>query len=339
MASAKEPSEKEGPKSAKSVGVKPPAPIKPVDTSLRLSDTAGAEQRANAEGASEGPSLLAPELRDSGDPVDGNPFSIDSPRHLVWRDATLNAEQQWCRLVADFIRRRPRQEGLDWLRADSLAKFEAWCLDLCAAKYDIWAMRAVHVVWTDADLRAYDHWLFNWAQAWLDAEQRAGRQDILPAIKARLIERMHWWKAEARRYLAEVKNDLTSRADIWTKLERRGDLIVVAKLSANIRTEMKRDYKLLYRDVRKLNLWVSQKRANGTLPTLEETKQVFVGTILVGDVNRVPYLTDRELQELIDCSQTPSTFAERIVATRWGFTQATAKTYLRRKPRSKRLDD
>lgn len=126
-----------------------------------------------------------------------------------------------------------------------------------------------------------------------------------------------------------------SPAAAWANLERRGDAIVLGQRSNDTATEMRHDYDLLYWSVRQLNQWVEQVRENGGQPTLEDAKRAFRKTILVGDETRVPYLTDRELQEQIAHHETPSTFAERIVTKRWGFRDTAGKTYLRRKPSSK----
>lgn len=125
-----------------------------------------------------------------------------------------------------------------------------------------------------------------------------------------------------------------SSTGVWTKLERRGDTIVLGEPSNHTATEMRRDYDLLYWNVRQLNQWVDQIRETRGQATLEEAKKVFRGTILIGDETRVPYLTDRDLQEQINHQEAPSSFAERIVTKRWGFRETTGKTYLRRKPRS-----
>jgi hypothetical protein len=122
-----------------------------------------------------------------------------------------------------------------------------------------------------------------------------------------------------------------AKPNVWTKLERRGDLIVLGEPSNDTATQMRHDYDLLYWSVRQFNQWASQKTENEKQPTLEEARAVFGGTILVGDASRVPYLTDQELEALITHRQTPSSFAESIVTKRWGFTSATGRTYLRRK--------
>lgn len=81
-------------------------------------------------------------------------------------------------------------------------------LNLQAAKFDIWAKRACHVVCDENDLRVYDRWLFDYAQAWLDAEKNMGHQAILPDLRSQLIERMEHWKAVGRRYLTSYRAEL-----------------------------------------------------------------------------------------------------------------------------------
>jgi hypothetical protein len=297
--------------------------------------------------AHRGPSDLPDSLQSAGDPIGDNPFSTDDRRYRVWQQATLNAEQELCRLNSEFLRKSPTgQEGFAaWMQQNKWASaaqdFAGWTLDMCVAKFDIWARRGIQVVWSENAVRAYDQWLFNYAKGWLNVQKDTGylSDSVLLDLKSRLAERVECWKAEARRYLTEVNVHLATNAEVWTKLERRGDLIVLAEPSNDTRTEMKRDYRSLYRIVRKFNQWVSQKKGNGEQPTLEEAKEAFRGTILIGDTNRVPYLTDGELQNLIAQSQTPSSFAERIISKRWGLTDATGKTYLRRKSPSKRAKD
>jgi hypothetical protein len=98
---------------------------------------------------------------------------------------------------------------------------------------------------------------------------------------------------------------------------------------------MRRDYELLYWNLRQLEQWRSQKGENGQRPTVEEARKAFRGTILVGDEKRVPYVTDRELESQIAHPRSPSNLSEEIVARRWGFTESSGKTYIRRKSHSK----
>jgi len=134
-----------------------------------------------------------------------------------------------------------------------------------------------------------------------------------------------------REYPEVAKGPALSQPEAWTKLERRGDFIVLAEPSNDTATRIQHDYELLKWNIRKFDQWASQEREYKKQPTLQEAKAVFEGTILVGDGGRVPYLTDHELEDLLVHPQTPSSFAEGILTKRWGFTASTVRTYLRRK--------
>jgi hypothetical protein len=152
----------------------------------------------------------------AGDPIDGNPFPTGDPRHKVWQQATLMAEEELCRLNSKFLRGKPTgQEGFaKWMEQNKWVSaredFTAWVLSLCVAKFDIWAKRGIQVVWSADSLRAYDQWLFNYAQAWLEAQRKSGHltDGALFDLRSRLAEHVEWWKGEARRYLAAQKAHL-----------------------------------------------------------------------------------------------------------------------------------
>ena len=46
--------------------------------------------------------LALPAGLDSPDPVGGNPFPVDDPRHSVWQDATIRAEQEVYQANLDY---------------------------------------------------------------------------------------------------------------------------------------------------------------------------------------------------------------------------------------------
>lgn len=162
-------------------------------------------------------------MQSSGDPIEGNPFPVVDPRYKVWDDATHGAEEQWCRLSSES--ENTRADRPDVL-IDSVCK-------RIAGKFDIWAKRGVHVVWSYSAVRAYDQWLINYAEAWLQdvsARKLYSRvvplHDLLAALRLVLTKRVAWWKAEARRYVAEqkayfAKENATapkSEAELRTKL-------------------------------------------------------------------------------------------------------------------------
>jgi hypothetical protein len=132
-----------------------------------------------------------------------------------------------------------------------------------------------------------------------------------------------------------IKRDSRQKDVNWTKLERRGDFIVLAEPSNSTVTVVKHDYDLLFWATRELGQWGSQLRESGQKPTFQIAKKAFAGSILVGAPDRVPYVTDEELQKQLDHPQAPSKFAEEIVTRRWGFSPSTGATYIRRKKKTK----
>jgi len=131
---------------------------------------------------------------------------------------------------------------------------------------------------------------------------------------------------------ALVQGESSPRRDEWTKLERRGTTILLANKDENTASNMRKDYDLLSWRTRQLSQWITQTQQQGEQPTLEKARKDFWGSILVGDEERVPYLTDQELEKQITVQQSPSDFAEEIVTRRWGVEESTGATYLHRKP-------
>ena len=159
------------------------------------------------------PFALPAGLQAAGDPVDGNPFPTNHPEHRVWQEATLKAEEELCRINSEFQKIQPTgNEGFTaWMKkggpAWAVEAHAAWAISMCVGKFDIWAKRTIQVVWSENALRAYDQWLFSYAQAWIDCQKEAGNltESSLLELRSRLIGRMEWWKAEGRRYLSEQK--------------------------------------------------------------------------------------------------------------------------------------
>jgi hypothetical protein len=87
-----------------------------------------------------------------GDPVKGNPFHPDDPRHRVWRDATRVAEQEVARINVDFFaclerverEQNAAEEAGGTIAQDSLL-LAAWARDKACpvstflAQFDAWA--------------------------------------------------------------------------------------------------------------------------------------------------------------------------------------------------------
>jgi hypothetical protein len=196
-------------------GMKLPEPMEPVNTSLRsLTAVTGKASEKNQEEKQS--TQLPANLQHAGDPVDGNPFPADDLRHKVWKDATLKAEEEACRVNSEFLKQSPTgQQGfVVWVQQGKMASaaqyFATWTLALCVAKFDIWAKRGIHVVWSEAAVKAYDQWLCNYAQSWLNAQEKLDNlsHSALLDLRSRLVERVEYWKAEARRYLSEQRKAL-----------------------------------------------------------------------------------------------------------------------------------
>jgi hypothetical protein len=139
-------------------------------------------------------------MQSAGDPIEGNPFPETARRNQVWSDATHKAEEELCRFNARLLTERPAPEAENY--AD-------WMIALIVGKFDIWAKRGVHVVWSDNEVRAYDQWLFNYAQEWLESARSfpilGQTESLLNELRLRLMERMEFWKAEGRRYVTDQK--------------------------------------------------------------------------------------------------------------------------------------
>jgi hypothetical protein len=160
-------------------------------------------------------------LLSTGDPVDGNPFPTDDPRHNVWADATLRAEEELCRFNSDSLK--------GW-RFDPKGP-APWMVNFASGKFDIWAKRNIQVVWSDGAVRDYDRWLFDYAESWLQVMSK-GRltvtdtETLLVQLRARLIERREHWRAEARRYRRQQ--------EAQAKLEAKGGDAATASLQASV---------------------------------------------------------------------------------------------------------
>ena len=91
----------------------------------------------------------------------------------------------------------------------------SFMLRMVTGKFDIWAKRGVNVVWSDGAVHHYDLWLISYAEAWLRDVRAAEswgiivpRDLLLSELQLNLMERVEWWKAEARRYLREQKDHI-----------------------------------------------------------------------------------------------------------------------------------
>ena len=189
-------------------------------------------RRADPSGLSLGPTPDSPEsfrlpegFASVGDPVQGNPFPADDPRHRVWENATRTAELEVAQIYVGFdaARRQLRDDekrtareagaridlGAHFLVA--AANIQDCIVSTVLAKFDAWAKRGVHVVWFDRDVELYDRWLVSFANGLIDlfphdppsGVPRAGVSQFLLDLRDGLGTRVRHWMAEARRYRVE----------------------------------------------------------------------------------------------------------------------------------------
>jgi len=132
------------------------------------------------------------------DPVAENPFPADDRRYTVWKDATKTAEEEVCRLNAHYM------------SSDKQDNDAGWFVALVVEKFNAWAYRGLHVVWSDRDVELYDRWLGSFADGWIDLVSRHNaniprhvRVAQLQVLKNFLGGRVQYWMAEARRYRAQ----------------------------------------------------------------------------------------------------------------------------------------
>ena len=145
----------------------------------------------------------------SQDPVEGNPFRPNSSLHEIWENATRIAEQKVHLFNATYIgavRELPQPQNLQ----EALAQLLGQHTYLIKGKFDIWAERGISVVWGDNAARAFDHWLTDYANAWLKSARTLYPPDIdvswqMQKLRVRLTEYVEFWKSEGRRYVIEQK--------------------------------------------------------------------------------------------------------------------------------------
>ncbi len=106
----------------------------------------------------------------TGDPVDGNPFHPEDPRHAVWNEATLLAEEEVARINSAELGASKRGDALQLT------------LIVISEQFNVWARRGVKVVWSDADLRYYRSWLVAYANAFIDSLGEVHKSPGVPRI-------------------------------------------------------------------------------------------------------------------------------------------------------------
>jgi len=140
----------------------------------------------------------------SGDPVEGNPFPLENPRHKVWSEATRAAEMEIAAVSAQSM---ARTSNFSEFMKHPLSPYE-WLVAPVLVKFDIWAKRGIQVVWTDPEVLLFDKWLVEFANGWLDELSKFldrrpppfSRLEVLTQATNALGAKVHQWKLEARRY-------------------------------------------------------------------------------------------------------------------------------------------
>jgi len=122
-----------------------------------------------------------------------------------------------------------------------------WLVEPALAKFDIWARRGVHVVWSDPEVTAFDSWLVSAANAWLSEIGLFFERNPPPfsveilRTRARnaFAAKVQHWKLEARRYrelqrAASQKVEQTSvPTTVSPELKQRRRLVVARYRKAN----------------------------------------------------------------------------------------------------------
>jgi hypothetical protein len=74
---------------------------------------------------------------------------------------------------------------------------------LVSTTFDVWANRALHVVWEESQLRTYEEWLLRYANAWVDDPMRREYgETVVIRVRTALLGRVRYWQAEARAWIA-----------------------------------------------------------------------------------------------------------------------------------------
>jgi hypothetical protein len=139
------------------------------------------------------------------DPVDGNPFTPEDPRHAAWASATRIAEEELHRSHAGPVPVLPATTS------ESVNFF--WNRALLPA-LDAWARRGLSAIASERDVQQYGDWLHRYLNSWLDELARyfEWREPPFPAevvlleVRRRFVRRTEFWKAEACHRLGEIES-------------------------------------------------------------------------------------------------------------------------------------
>ena len=185
----------------------------------------------------------------SGDPIEKNPFPLDEPRHRVWRDATRTAEQEEARINVDFfacLERVKREQNAaeeaggtiqDSLLLAAWARDKACRVSMVLAKFDAWAKRGTHVIWSDQQVEGNDRWLEFYANVWIDQVSNSYASNLPPreaselllALRNALAARVQFWRAEARRYRSEQETQEPTSGHVSAEATKSSDSVSSAE--------------------------------------------------------------------------------------------------------------
>ena len=145
------------------------------------------------------------------DPVDGNPFAPDDPRHAAWAAATRVAEEQLHRSHAKPVPDLPTNtsESVDFF----------WNRVVLPA-LDAWGRRGLSAISGEQDIHRYDDWLHRYLNSWLEElamyfewrEPPFPGDVVLLEVRRRFVRRAEFWKAEARQRLRQVEAEAREAA-------------------------------------------------------------------------------------------------------------------------------
>ncbi len=122
--------------------------------------------------------------------IEGNPFSVDEPRHSVWENATRNAREELALIESNLKQTGPLPShgGMGSV------------IDIATKRFDVWAKRASQFAATEDELIGYSLWLIEYAEV-----SRRNTIKTIPGclvvndqVRFQLLERVYWWEKAVR---------------------------------------------------------------------------------------------------------------------------------------------
>jgi hypothetical protein len=137
------------------------------------------------------------------DPVEGNPFSTDDPRHRVWAKATRAALSDLHALKQSYFEKRNL--------VDRREQHQSCLVDFIFGRFQIWAERGLSVVCSDQDARDYEQWLKSYMEAelkwWMEKHpNHFDSEYFLAALGKQLARACEYWIGNALKWVAEIED-------------------------------------------------------------------------------------------------------------------------------------